>query len=273
MRTLQPLLLTDSCWNVQPLSSDHAVGIKIRGLTKSYPKVRALDHIDLDLPGGEVLGLVGPNGSGKTTLLLCAAGLLASDSGSVAIRGHDVVTDAAEAHRNLVFVPELPQPFAFLTPMEHLTFVARAYGLPEGWRTTAVQLLRDLALEEKQLSLSFELSKGQRQKIHLAMGMLRSPPVLLLDEPLIGIDPKGGLILKQWIRSTVAAGGSVLVSSHSLPLIEQVCHRVAVLRRGKLLAVGTIPELRQQAKAGAQSSFDEVFVSLTETPETSFPGA
>ena len=249
------------------LVSSLGATISIQSVTKAYPKTVALDHVDLKVTPGEVMGLVGPNGSGKTTLLLCAAGLLASDSGNVSILGHDVVTDAQAAHRNLIFIPELPQPFSFLTPMEHLRFTARAFGLAEGWETRADQLLKDLALDDKKLSLSFELSKGQRQKIHLAMGMLRAPPVLLLDEPLIGIDPKGGLLLKQWIRSTTAAGGSVLVSSHSLALIEQVCQRVAILRKGKLLACGSIPELRTRARADPQSSFDEVFVSLTESSE------
>ena len=245
-------------------SSWDGYNVSVRGLTKKYSKTVALDHVDLDVRKGEVVGLVGPNGSGKTTLLLCASGLLASDEGTVEIAGHDVVADAQEAHRRMVFIPEIPQPFSFLTPQEHLLFTARAYGLDDGWKTRAEELLRDLDLSDKNQSLAFELSKGQRQKIHLATAILRSPEVLLLDEPLIGIDPKGGLTLKRWIQSTVARGGSVLISSHSLPLIEQVCHRVAILRRGKLLALGTIQELRQQAHAQPDSSFDEVFVSMTE---------
>ena len=246
------------------LPRTNGTSIAIHGLTKRYPKVVALDHVDLEVRGGEVLGLVGPNGSGKTTLLLCAAGILASDEGEVMIAGHDVVADAMEAHRRMAFIPELPQPFTFLTPKEHLLFTARAFGLPEGWATQADELLRELDLTDKEKSLSFQLSKGQRQKIHLAMGMLRAPEVLLLDEPLIGIDPKGGLVLKRWIRSTAERGGSVIISSHSLPLVEQVCNRVAILRKGKLLAQGTIDELRKQARAQPGTSFDEVFVSLTE---------
>ncbi len=240
--------------------------VSLRGLTKRYPKVVALDHVDLEVRPGEVVGLVGPNGSGKTTLLLCASGLLASDEGTATIAGHDVVTDAQEAHRRMAFIPEIPQPFVYLTPQEHLLFTARAFGLPEGWQGQGAELLRDLDLDEKTQNLAFELSKGQRQKIHLAMAMLRAPEVLLLDEPLIGIDPKGGLALKRWVRSTAERGGAVLISSHSLALIEQVCTRVAILRRGRLLAQGTIDELRQQARARPDTSFDEVFVTMTEEP-------
>ena len=238
--------------------------VVVEGLRKRFRKVHAVDGISFVVRSGEVLGLVGPNGAGKTTALRCLCGLLRMDAGRAQLGGHDILRDPIPARQSLAFIPEIPQPFPFLTPFEHLIFVARAYGLPEGWQSRAEFLLRALDLDEKRESLSMELSKGQKQKIHLAMAMLRDPAILVLDEPLIGIDPKGAHVLKGWIRERAAAGAGGIVSSHSLALIEEVCARVAIMDHGRIIAEGTIDQLRQQAAADRGTSFEEVFLRITE---------
>jgi len=238
--------------------------VVVQGMRKAFGKVLAIADFSIAIKRGEILGLVGPNGAGKTTALRCLCGLLRMDAGTVRIEGHDVVADPIPARRALAYIPELPSPFPFLTPGEHLTFVARTYGLGEGWQTRADRILRDLDLDEKHDSLAMELSKGQKQKIHLAMAMLRDPSVLVLDEPLIGIDPKGAHVLKAWVQDRALRGASGIVSSHSLPLIEAVCGRVAILDHARIVAQGTIDELREQVAAARGTSFEEVFLRITE---------
>jgi len=241
--------------------------ILVEGMRKRFGKVEAVDGISLAVRPSEMLGLAGPNGAGKTTALRCLCGLLRMDAGRVRLGGHDIIDDPIPARQSLAFIPEIPQPFPALTPFEHLAFIARAYGLPEGWQSRAELLLRNLDLDEKRDSLSMELSKGQKQKIHLAMAMLRDPGVLVLDEPLIGIDPKGAHVLKIWIRERAAAGAGGIVSSHSLALIEAVCDRVAIVDHGRIIAEGTIDQLQQQAAAERGTPFEEVFLRITEGVE------
>lgn len=238
--------------------------ISVRGVRKRFGRVQAVEDFSLEVPAGEILGLVGPNGSGKTTALRCLCGILKMDAGSSSIEGSDINRAAVAARRVLAYVPEVPTPFAFLTPMEHMLFTARAYELDGGWQERAASLLQELGLAEKQNTLSVDLSKGQRQKIHLAMAMLRAPNALVLDEPLIGIDPKGAHILKRWIRERKTAGAAGIVSTHVLPLVSEVCDRVAIMSHGRLVATGTFEEIARTADLDAGATFEEVFLSLTE---------
>ncbi len=237
--------------------------IDVRGLTKRFGKVAALTDVSFAVARGEILGLIGPNGSGKTTLLRCLTGLLLEDSGTSAIGGHDIHKDPIPARAMMAYLPEVPHPLAYLTPTEHLQFVARAYQLAPGWEARASTILEALDLTEKARSLAIDLSKGQKQKIHLAMAMLRDPQVLVLDEPLIGIDPKGAFVLKRWIKERAGAGAGGVVSSHSLALVEEVCHRVLVLAHGRPVVGGTFDELRRLAHAAPGASLEEVFLTLT----------
>ena len=244
-------------------TGDDRPSIEVRNLSKRFGKTQALFDVSLSVPPGEMLGLIGPNGSGKTTLLRCLTGLLLEDSGSTTIAGHDLHKDPIPVRRMLAYIPEIPQPFAYLTPAEHLLFVAKAYSLPPTWEPRAKEILHELDLDEKEKTLALELSKGQRQKVHMAMVMLRDPKVLVLDEPLIGIDPKGAYSLKRWVKERSARGACGIVSSHSLALVEEVCHRVAILSKGRVIASGTFEEIRRQAGAAPGTPLEEVFLAIT----------
>ncbi len=235
-----------------------------RGVRKRFGKVQAVDDLAMTVPAGEIVGLVGPNGAGKTTAIRCLCGLLRMDAGQVWIQGHDIEGDPIPARQALAYVPEIPHPFPYLTPPEHLRFIARAYSLADGWEARADAVLRDLDLDEKRDAMPLELSKGQKQKIHLAMVMIREPTALVLDEPLIGLDPKAQHVLKRWIRERAGKGAGGIVSSHSLALIEEVCTRVAIMDRGRVVAVGTFEELRRHAAAERGTSFEDVFLKITE---------
>src|SRR2546427_3089016 len=226
-------------------------------MRKRFGKVAAVDGISLTVHPREMVGLVGPNGAGKTTALRCLSGLLRMDTGRVRLGGHDIIDDPIPARQSLAFIPEVPQPFPALTPFEHLIFVARAYGLTEGWKSRAEVLLRNLDLDEKRESLAVELSKGQKQKIHLAMAMLRDPGVLVLDEPLIGIDPKGAHVLKAWIRERAEAGAGGIVSSHSLALIEAGGRRGASVGHRRVFGPRAVHQLPPPAAAARRTTFGE----------------
>jgi len=239
----------------------------IRGLSKSFGKTAAVANVSLTVGPAELTGLVGPNGSGKTTLMRCATGLLRFDAGSVTILGHDLVSARSEVMTSLAFVPEVPAPFAALTPDEHLRFTARVHALSFGWETRRDAILERLDLAEKRSNLCSELSKGQRQKVHLAMAMLQDPAVLVLDEPLIGLDPKTQRVLKDWLRDRQSRGHAALVSSHSLAFVEELCSRIAIIEKGQILAVGTLLELRARARTAGAASLEDVFLRLTDSDE------
>ncbi|HEX9709417.1 MAG TPA: ABC transporter ATP-binding protein [Candidatus Thermoplasmatota archaeon] len=241
--------------------------IEVRNLSKRFGKTVAVDNVSLTVPPGQILGLVGPNGAGKSTLLRCLVGILKTDEGSASVAGHDTVRDAVEARRALAYAPEVPAPYLFLTPWEHLLFTARVFGLPEGWQARAEAALASLDLAEKRDELARSLSKGQRQKVHLAMAMIRDPQALVLDEPLIGLDPKAIRVLKGWVRAAAAAGAAGVVSSHSLPLVEEVCDRVAVMHRGRIVAEGSVADLKMLTAAPEGASLEDVFLAITQGGE------
>jgi ABC-2 type transport system ATP-binding protein len=219
--------------------------------------------VDLSVAPGESVGLVGPNGAGKTTLLRCVLGLLAVDAGTARVHGFDTLAQHPAAMRFVAFVPETPRPVGNLTPWEHLEFVARAFGFPPGWETHARTILGWLDLEEKVDRYSSELSKGQQQKIHIAMAMLRDPELLVLDEPLIGLDPKAAHGLKVWIQDRQRQGKSTLASSHALPFVEEVATRVVVMDRGIIVADGTVDALRERASLARGSPLEQIFLRIT----------
>jgi len=236
--------------------------IRVEGLVKAYRDVTAVDGLGFDVGPGQVLGLVGPNGAGKTTTLRCLAGILPPTAGRVEIAGFDLAKEPVEAKRRLAFMPDEPKLFESLTVADHLSFTARLDGVPDAGARAAA-LLSELELTGKENALPAELSRGMKQKLLIACGLLHEPGVLVFDEPLTGIDPGGIRRMKQTIVARARAGAAVIVSSHLLPLVEEICDRVLILARGRAVLEGTLEEVR--AAGGSDASLEDVFLRVTES--------
>lgn len=236
--------------------------IKVRDLAKLYGDFVAVRSISFDVGVGEVLGLVGPNGAGKTSTLRCLAGILAPSRGTVEIAGHDIQRDPIAAKRELAFIPDEPHLFDYLTVEEHLRFIARLYGVTDV-DTRLPELLAELELSDKRKSLPSELSRGMRQKLAIACGLLHSPSVLILDEPLTGLDPGGMRRMRATIAARAQAGAAVILSSHLLNLVEELCTKLLIMRRGECVAYGSIDEIITNHPELSGRSLEDVFLSLT----------
>lgn len=223
----------------------------------------AVDDLSFRVDAGEVVGLIGPNGAGKTTTLRALAGILRPTSGRVTIDGHDIVTDGIAAKRHLAFMPDEPHLFEYLTVEEHLRLVARLYQV-EDFNRRARALLEELELTGKERALPGELSRGMRQKTVIACGLIRNASTLLFDEPLTGLDPVGIHRMRETIVARAKAGASILVSSHLLHLVEEICTRVVIMDRGRKLADGTVAELAARVDvAAAGSNLEDIFLRVT----------
>jgi ABC-2 type transport system ATP-binding protein len=236
--------------------------ISVRALTKLYGDFAAVRSLSFEVAAGQILGLVGPNGAGKTTTLRCLAGIIAPSDGTVAIAGHDIQKDPIPAKRALAFIPDEPHLFDYLSVEEHLRFIARLYGVADV-ETRIGPLLDELELGDKRRSLPGELSRGMRQKLAIACGLLHDPSVLILDEPLTGLDPAGMRRMRATVVERAARGTAVILSSHLLNLVEELTTKLLVLRQGQAVAYGTIAEIIEAHPPLASKSLEEVFLSLT----------
>jgi ABC-2 type transport system ATP-binding protein len=243
-------------------------GIEVNGLTKHYGYFVALNDFSFAVKRGEVLGLVGPNGAGKTTTLRALAGIHPPTDGIIRICGFDLRSDPVDAKRHLAFMPDEPRLFDYLTVEEHLQFVARLYQVT-GVREKMEPLLHEFELIDRRKALPSELSRGMKQKLMIACGFLHEPDVLIFDEPLTGLDPLGIRRMKESIVRRSQAGASVILSSHLLHLVEELCDTVAVIQRGTRIAYDTIDNLKWKITSGRNDlSLEEAFLRITseETP-------
>ena len=242
--------------------------IEIRNLTKNYGKFKAVDDLSIKVDAGEIVGLIGPNGAGKTSTLRCIAGIQAPSTGTVSIGGHDIVKDPVEAKRCFAFMADEPQLFEYLTVNEHLRLTARIYET-NNFEARAKSLIEELQLEGKEDSLPSALSRGMKQKVAIACGLLHDPRALLFDEPLTGLDPLGIRHMKETIVSRGRNGSAVIVSSHLLHLVEEICTRVVIIDRGVKVGDGTVTELSAQSQmAEAGSNLEQIFLKVTSRDET-----
>ncbi len=234
-----------------------------RTYTSDTGAFTAVDDLSFEVRGGEIVGLIGPNGAGKTTTLRTLAGILRPTSGRVAIDGHDIVDDPLEAKRRLAFMPDEPHLFEYLTVEEHLRLVGRLYGIADIDRR-AGELLAELELGGREKSLPGELSRGMRQKVVIACGLVREATTLLFDEPLTGLDPIGIRRMRDTIVQRGRAGAAILLSSHLLHLVEEICTRVIIMDHGRKVADGTFAELASRADlATAGSNLEQIFLHVT----------
>jgi ABC-2 type transport system ATP-binding protein len=237
--------------------------IEVEELTKRYGGFTAVRSVSFTVRPGEVLGLVGPNGAGKTSTLRCLAGIIPPTTGKVRIAGHDLAAEPVAAKRSLAFFPDEPRLFDYLTVRQHLAFVARIYGV-ERYQELATALLEELELAEKADVLPGELSRGMKQKLVIACGLLHSPSVIFFDEPLTGLDPLGIRRMKDSIVRRARDGATIVLSSHLLHLLEEVCTHVLILKKGDKVANGTLAEVAAQFSNGeANVSLEEVFIRAT----------
>jgi ABC-2 type transport system ATP-binding protein len=236
----------------------------VEELTKRYESQLAVERLSFAVAAGEVLGLVGPNGAGKTTTLRSIAGVLPVKQGRVLVAGRDVMREEALAKASLCWVPDDPQPFETLTVFEHLEFTAALYALAE-WRPRAEALLAQFELADKRTALGGELSRGMRQKLAFCCAWLPRPKLVLLDEPLSGLDPRAIRKAKDAIRELAREGAAVILSSHQLELIEQLATRLLILDRGRAVFVGTLEEARAAFPAHARGSLEEIFLAATDS--------
>jgi ABC-2 type transport system ATP-binding protein len=248
------------------------MALSLEHFGRTYGSFTAVADLSFGVESGEIVGLIGPNGAGKTTTLRSLAGILKPTTGHVRIDGYDLVEAPLEAKRRLAFMPDEPHLFEYLTVAEHLRLVARLYGIAD-IEERAKRLLDELQLAGKENSLPGELSRGMRQKVLIACGLVRDATTLLFDEPLTGLDPLGIRRMRATIAARARAGAAVLLSSHLLHLVEEVCTRVIIMDRGRKIADGTVAELASRhdlAKAG--SNLEQIFLHVTGQDSTEGAG-
>jgi ABC-2 type transport system ATP-binding protein len=237
--------------------------VQVEGLTKLYGEFIAVNELSFSLQPGEVMGLVGPNGAGKTTTLRCLAGIIPPSRGVVRVGGQDIVREPIAAKKQLAFFTDEPRLFDYLTVWQHLNFVARIYSVPD-YEAIGGRLLDELEIANKRDALPGELSRGMKQKLAIACGLLHSPRVIYFDEPLTGLDPLGIRRMKDSILKRARDGAAIIISSHLLHLVEEICSRILILKDGRKLIDGTLAEItRKFSEQPGDASLEEVFFRAT----------
>ncbi|MGY4346457.1 ABC transporter [Bradyrhizobium canariense] len=240
--------------------------LEVMGLTKCFDRL-AVDNLDLTIHAGEFYALVGPNGAGKTTTLRMVAGLLRPDAGSVSIFGIDALQNPVAAKQVMAWVSDEPMIYDKLTPLEYLEFVAGLWGIaPSASEPVAAELLNSLGLEPHRHERCEGFSKGMRQKVALAGALVHDPRLIILDEPLTGLDAVSARHVKGLLSERVRAGCTVIMTTHILEVAERMADRIGVIAAGRLVAEGTLTELRQQ-NGHADTSLEDLFIALVTLQE------
>jgi ABC-2 type transport system ATP-binding protein len=238
--------------------------IQVANFHKAYRGTVAVEALSFEVQPGQVLGLLGPNGAGKTTTMRAICGVIPPTGGQLFVAGRDVVREPVAAKSLLAYVPDDPKLFDALTVWEHLEFIASAYRV-ESFQAEANALLEQFELTPKRDALAQELSRGMRQKVAICCAYLHRPQAILFDEPLTGLDPHGIRTMKESVRQRAAAGAAVIVSSHLLALVEDLCTHLLILHRGRSLFFGPVADARAAfAQVGGDASLEEVFFRVTQ---------
>lgn len=246
---------------------DSGSAVKLVGVTKRYADVVAVDHVNLDVKNGEIFGLLGPNGSGKSTLLKIILELVKPDAGSGNVLGINLGENPVAIKVQAGYVPEVPRLYEFLTGIEYLDFTADLYGVSTTEKRDRInEYLEALELEGREGDMIGAYSLGMKQKIALISALVHKPKLLLLDEPLGGLDPRSARIIKDLLRELALKGKTTIMSTHILEIAQAMCDRIAIMHGGKLIATGNMKELREKAQLPG-SNLEEIFLTLTGTSD------
>ncbi|MDH7498965.1 MAG: ABC transporter ATP-binding protein [candidate division NC10 bacterium] len=237
--------------------------IRLIDLTKWYERLIAVDSLNLEVEAGEIFGFLGPNGAGKTTTVKMMAGLLKPNKGSILLAGHDLEKEPVAAKSLFGYIPDRPFLYEKLTAREYLRFTAALHGI-DGQRASGrtEELLSLFELKEWGDELIEGFSHGMRQRLVISGALIHRPRIIIVDEPMVGLDPKGVRLVKGIFRELAAQGASIFMCTHSLEIAEEMCHRVAILQGGKILAQGTLAELRRISGSEGER-LEEIFLKLT----------
>ena len=241
--------------------------IDIRNLTKHYGDHAAVDGIDLTMDSGEIFGFLGPNGAGKTTTIKMLAGQLQPDRGTILIQGHDMAAEPLVCKKITGYIPDRPFLYEKLTGLEFLQFIASLYGLDwELFKRNTVYFLELFDLTAWQHHLIESYSHGMRQKLMIVAAFMLEPMLVVVDEPMVGLDPKSAKIVKELFKKHSRRGWTVFLSTHSLEIAEELCDRIAIIDQGRIRAVGTLDMLRREAELTG-SGLEDIFLQLTNAIE------
>lgn len=241
--------------------------IELSQVTRRYGSKLAVENLDLSIPRGELFAFLGPNGAGKTTTIKMLVGLLRPTSGTLLINGHDVVRYPREAHQTMSYVPDQPYLYDKLTGREFLQFIADMYGIDRA--TTRDRIDREIArfeLAEFIDNLSESYSHGMKQRLVFASALLHDPLVLVIDEPMVGLDPRSARLIKDLLRARADDGATIFMSTHTLDVVEEIADRIGVIHKGHLRFLGTIAELQREL-AGHETSLERLFLELTDSSD------
>lgn len=247
------------------MSQNGTCAVELVNVQKRYSGLVAVNNLSLTIKAGEIFGLLGPNGSGKSTTLKMLLGLVQPDSGSVRVLGLNVKDDAVAVKKLVGYAPETPRLYEFLTGIEFLDFVGDIYGVPAVEKQTRInEYLKALQLEGREGDMISSYSEGMKQKVSLIAAFLHKPKLLVLDEPLNGLDPRSARIVKDFLYKLKEQGVTTVMSTHILEIAQAVCDRIGIMHQGNLLALGSMEELRRMAKLPG-SGLEEIFLKLTGT--------
>ena len=247
------------------MAEAYSSAVEIKRVVKHYGEIRAVDNIDLSIRSGEIFGILGPNGSGKSTTMKMILGLVQPDSGTLSVLGVDVEKDPVAVKRLVGYVPESPRLYEFLTGIEYLDFIGDVYGMQkEAKKNRVEEYLKALELEGREGDMISSYSEGMKQKVALISAFIHKPKLLILDEPLSGLDPRSARIIKDFLQELKAQGVTTLMSTHVLEIAQALCDRIGIMYQGKLLALGTVDELREMARL-PDSALEDIFLKLTGT--------
>ena len=236
--------------------------LKIDHLTKTYGEKKAVDDLSLHIAAGEIFGFIGHNGAGKSTTLKCAVGILQFDSGEITINGNSVIKDPVRCKQDIAYIPDNPDLYDFMSGIKYLNFIADVFGIPSDMRQERIRKYADLFELTPDLAQPISAySHGMKQKLAVISAWLHSPKLIIMDEPFVGLDPKAAHILKEMMREHCNAGGAIFFSTHVLEVAEKLCDKVAIIKQGKLVKVGTMEEVK------GDESLEEVFLELEEEKE------